>query len=453
MLDVRHYHYASLHACKTARERWETLAAEFRSQGPAREMILQTELNQVRMKGNENVVMDVINRLETQLGRKAKAVQCDGGKEYTGKKLDQWRSDKGIVVQTTTRYTPDQNGVAERYNRTLGDRVTAVLADSNLPRKWWGEAALTVTYVANRTPSRSETATPYELFFDKKPEFGHLRAFGCRVWAHVPHQVRRKMGDKAKVGTFMGYGEDTKGYKVLLNGRIVLSRDVRFNEQFRGPEAIGGRMPAVSRNGAAASTLNSGGPPQLSGPSGVEDADLEAEDEADDGRRSATQTGAGASTVNPLDPTASNAIEDAVDAARRLCQQPSGSDEPESDGGPDSAELSAGSEGTDAPTGGAVPGGATSLPKQCAVSAGAPDANSPRRQGFQRGRGVRGGVGLSRQDAQPPGPAGAGLGAVQHGRRGGGRRPVPEWHLRASGPAAGGQGHGHIDVVRAEVRR
>jgi len=179
----------------------------------------------VKSKGEAtNVVMNVINRWETQLGRKAKVVRRDGGKECTGAKFDKWRSDKGIVVQTTTRYTPEQNGVAERYNRTLGERVTAVLADSNLPRKWWGEAALAVTYVANRTPSRGKTKTPHELFFVKKPDVGHLRAFGCRVWAHVPHQVRRKMGDKAKPGTFMGYAEDTKGYKVLINGRITSRR-------------------------------------------------------------------------------------------------------------------------------------------------------------------------------------------------------------------------------------
>jgi len=61
------------------------------------------------------------------------------------------------------------------------------------------------------------------------------------------------MSDKAKMGTFMGYGEDTEGYKVLLNGRIVLSRDVRFNEELRGPEAICGRTPAVSRGGAVGS--------------------------------------------------------------------------------------------------------------------------------------------------------------------------------------------------------
>jgi len=124
-------------------------------------------------------------------------------------------------------------------------------------------------------------------------------------------------------------------------------------------------MVAASRDGVAGSMLNSYVPSQLSGPSGVEDADFGAENGADHGRPSTTQTGAGASTVNPLDPIPSNVIQDAMDAARRLCQQPSGSDEPESDGGPDSAELSAGCECTVAPTGGAEPGG--SLPSRSSV--------------------------------------------------------------------------------------
>lgn len=69
-----------------------------------------------------------------------------------------------------------------------------------------------MTYVAYRTPSRGETETPHELVFGKNPDVGHLRAIDCRVRAHAPHQVGRKMGDKVKAGTFLGYEEDTKGY-------------------------------------------------------------------------------------------------------------------------------------------------------------------------------------------------------------------------------------------------
>jgi len=102
--------------------------------------------------------------------------------------------------------------------------------------KWWGEAALTVTNVANRPPTQSETATPNQLFFGKR-HVGHLRAIWCHLRAHVRHQVCRKMDDKTEVSKLMGFGEDTMGYKVLFIGRIVLSRDVRFNEELRGAES------------------------------------------------------------------------------------------------------------------------------------------------------------------------------------------------------------------------
>lgn len=114
----------------------------------------------VKKKGApSDVVMDVMNRWKTQLGTKAKVIRQDGGKEYTGKSCEKWRSEKGIVIHVTTRYTPEQNGVAECDNRTLSDLANRILA-----RKWWGEAAQAMTYVTNRTPNLGETATPYEQF-------------------------------------------------------------------------------------------------------------------------------------------------------------------------------------------------------------------------------------------------------------------------------------------------
>jgi len=320
----------------------------------------------VKSKGEAtNVVMNVINRLETQLGRKAKVVRRDGGKDYTRNKFDKWRSDKGIVVQTTTRYTPEKNGVAERYNRTLGERVTAVLADSNLRRKWLGEAALAVTYVANRTPSRGETKTPHELFFGKKPDVGHLLAFGCRVWAHVPHQFRRKMGDKAKPGTFMSYAEDTKGYRVLINGRITLSRDVRFNEELRGPEAMGARRPAEVGSGGAGKGPDARGAHLRVESDELDDGGLDTDADGGTVWHLASQAGAGAST------RAAPAVEDAVDAARRLCAQPAqnrGSQDKEagSHGGEEDAPVDSQEESdTDEPVD--AEGGTGDLPSRSSV--------------------------------------------------------------------------------------
>jgi len=71
-------------------------------------------------------------------------VRSDGGKEYTGGALTGWLRDEGITHQSTTPYTPQQNGVAERYNRTVIEQVLALLADSGLDAKYWAEAAVTV---------------------------------------------------------------------------------------------------------------------------------------------------------------------------------------------------------------------------------------------------------------------------------------------------------------------
>lgn len=188
----------------------------------------------------KNVLMATLNQWETQLGRRVKTIRRDGGDEYKGDSIREWLETKGIETQTSVRYSPEQNGVAERYNRVLQERVLATLADSRLGKKWWAEAGKAVNYVNNRIPSRGQDKTPYELFYGKAPDVSNLRVFGCRVWAHVPSAVRNKMGDKGIPGTLMGYAEGSKAYRVLCGGRIFTSRDVRFDEARSGVHPIEG---------------------------------------------------------------------------------------------------------------------------------------------------------------------------------------------------------------------
>jgi len=96
------------------------------------------------------------------------------------------------------------------------------------------ETCYTVNYVNNRIPSRGQDKTPYELFHGKAPDVRNLRVFECRVWAHVPGAVRNKMGDNGIPGTLMGCAEGSKAYRVLCGGRILTSRDVRFDEARSG---------------------------------------------------------------------------------------------------------------------------------------------------------------------------------------------------------------------------
>jgi len=185
----------------------------------------------VKTKGvAKNAVMAVVARWETQTGHRVRVIRSDNGLEYTGGDWPAWLAAKGIQHQTTTRYTPQSNGVAERYNRVVAELTVAALAGCNLDGKFWGEAAVTVNYLGNRVVGRDRPATPYELFYGTRPDVGHLRPFGCRAWIHIPAELRKKLQPRAVAGIFVGYGIDQRGYRVLVGDRVETSRDVWFDE-------------------------------------------------------------------------------------------------------------------------------------------------------------------------------------------------------------------------------
>ena len=83
---------------------------------------------------------------------------------------------EGIERQHTMRNRPQQNGVAERVNRTLEEGITAMLHEARLPMSFWAEALHTLVYTLNRTPrSANPGITPYEAFFGVKPDVSNLR--------------------------------------------------------------------------------------------------------------------------------------------------------------------------------------------------------------------------------------------------------------------------------------
>ena len=90
-----------------------------------------------------------------------------------------------------------------------------MLINAKLPHKFWAEALSTATYLRNRSPTKAvKGMTPIEAWTGEKPKVEHLRAFGCVTCAHIAKDERHKLDSKARKCIFLGYGTETKGYRL-----------------------------------------------------------------------------------------------------------------------------------------------------------------------------------------------------------------------------------------------
>ncbi|GFT16421.1 retrovirus-related Pol polyprotein from transposon TNT 1-94 [Trichonephila clavipes] len=174
-------------------------------------------------------------RAERFLSKKVIAVRTDGGLEFCNKDMDNFLTELGIKHEVTNSYTPEMNGVAERFNLTALDGIKTLLKASEVPHKFWGEALLCFTYAWNRICHKDSNKTPFEKYSGRKPSVLHLKPFGCLAYAGVPKQIRKKFDMRAKMGIMMGYAQRTKGYRIWLidENKLVETINVRFDENKR----------------------------------------------------------------------------------------------------------------------------------------------------------------------------------------------------------------------------
>ena len=173
-------------------------------------------------------------------GRRIKALRADNGGEYTSVQYEAYLKSKGIRHETTTPFTPQQNGVSERLNRNLQEMALSQLQHARLPREFWAESVSTACYVRNRLAVASLGVLPFERWYGRKPTMKHLRVFGCTVFALNPNPYRRKIEAKSEQMRFVGYQKGTKGYRLYdeKSKHLVIRRDVVFKEvNFKGDES------------------------------------------------------------------------------------------------------------------------------------------------------------------------------------------------------------------------
>ena len=150
----------------------------------------------------------------------------------------------GIVHQATLPYSPQQNGLAERMNRTLTERARLMLYHMQVEKKWWAEAMNTAVYVTNQITCASwPTKTPFEVCFGNKSDLSHRKVFGSQGYAHVDKTKRLKLVKKAFKCMFLGYLSGVKSYRVwnFDSKRLEITRSVTFQELLKSKyvQAVG----------------------------------------------------------------------------------------------------------------------------------------------------------------------------------------------------------------------
>jgi len=143
------------------------------------------------------------NLVENKLSTTIKALKTDRGCEYMSEQFKNFYDEKGIARQLTIPYTPQQNGVAERRNRTLFDMVRSMMAQTNLPIFFWGDALLTAAYILNRVPSKSVSSTLYELWNGVKPNLGYFHPWRYVVYIHNTSYEYGKLSPRGKICVFI----------------------------------------------------------------------------------------------------------------------------------------------------------------------------------------------------------------------------------------------------------
>ncbi|GJR07124.1 zinc finger, CCHC-type containing protein [Tanacetum coccineum] len=161
------------------------------------------------------ILKNFIKEIENLVDKKVKIIRSDNGTEFKNHVMDEFCREKGIKREYSVARTPQQNGVAERKNRTLIEAARTMLADSKLPTTFWAEAVSTACYVQNRVlVVKPHNKTPYELFRGIKPAIGFMKPFGCHVTILNTLDKLGKFDGKSDEGFFVGYSLSSKAFRV-----------------------------------------------------------------------------------------------------------------------------------------------------------------------------------------------------------------------------------------------
>ncbi|GJS44179.1 putative ribonuclease H-like domain-containing protein [Tanacetum coccineum] len=188
------------------------------------------------------ILKTFIIEIENQLDHKVKVIKCDNGTEFKNSVRNQFCEMKGIKREFSVARTPQQNGVAERRNRTLIEATRTMLVDFKFPTNFWAEAVNTACYVLNRVlVIKPHNKTPYELIHGRTSLIDFIKPFGCPVTILNTRDHLGKFAGKADERFFVGSFVVSKAMRVFNKRTRIVEEtlNIRFLEN----------TPNVTRNG------------------------------------------------------------------------------------------------------------------------------------------------------------------------------------------------------------
>ncbi|KAJ9544645.1 hypothetical protein OSB04_024352 [Centaurea solstitialis] len=175
-----------------------------------------TWLEFLRMKSEApELIIKFIKRIQVLFQLPVRKIRSDNGTEFKNATLDAYLTSVGISHNFSGAYTPQQNGVVGRPNRTLVEAARTMLAYSGLPLTFWAEAVSTACFTQNRTIiNKRFKKTPYHIINRRVPNVKFFHVFGCRCYILNNRDNLGKFDKKADEGYFLGYLLTSKTFRV-----------------------------------------------------------------------------------------------------------------------------------------------------------------------------------------------------------------------------------------------
>ncbi|XP_073064107.1 uncharacterized protein [Primulina eburnea] len=181
-----------------------------------------------------DVFKNLITRITNLHSLKVRRIKTDHGKEFENRSFSSFCDRKGISHEFSAPKTPQQNGIAERKNRTLQEMARVMLTSKNLAKRFWAEALNIASHISNRVYLRSgSTMTSYEIIMGKKPNLRYFHVFGCVCYTLNDRDQLAKFDSKSDKCLFLGYATNSRAYRMfnLRTRTIMESINVVFDDR------------------------------------------------------------------------------------------------------------------------------------------------------------------------------------------------------------------------------